>query len=505
MKFCTNCGTELGEQQKFCKKCGTKTSYQEEILQEQGVVTSPIATDAVATQPVATQPVATQAVATQPVATQPVATQAPSGVKRSSYRKMIAAVVAVAAVLGLAYFYTSPNTSADSMRLEAYEGDLTLLNGATEKAVSVGQRLASQDNLETYLESNAYISLDNTKLLKLDQTSQIEIVESNNKLEVEVLKGSLYFNVSKPLDDHESLTFYCNNIVTGVRGTSGVITYLDSIDQSEIVLFSGSVEIETNETTQQTETVSAGEVAIVSTREDESVEVVIKKHEEVPGFHFSQGFLEDEEDIIFFEEYIGNPWKKEYIDHLRSINGNYSGLEVITPLLVGFYGSAMVEQMEYCLHDMDLDGIPELFLRYLFYDTHDHEEEDKRLSGVLVFGEFGDTYSLHEISGTFGNQKVGSRSEIKDSLVIPHDGKGLYAASADISLVNDGFFSSDLVVGSIRYNNTQLFFDKTEEGFQKIVLSASSPDPYQALWLGGTELGDLTWYPKDDWRPLIDW
>ena len=114
--------------------------------------------------------------------------------------------------LSLALLLTScgGGASATSMHLRKTEGTVGVSDGE-------GKDVTPQENLglysgygvETQAESYAWIDLDKVKLTKLDAGSEVEIAKESKKLEINVVSGSLFFNVTEPLDDDETM-----NIVT---------------------------------------------------------------------------------------------------------------------------------------------------------------------------------------------------------------------------------------------------------------------------------------------------
>ena len=114
--------------------------------------------------------------------------------------------------LSLALLLTScgGGASATSMHLRKTEGTVGVSDGE-------GKDVTPQENLglysgygvETQAESYARIDLDEVKLTKLDAGSEVEIAKESKKLEINVVSGSLFFNVTEPLDDDETM-----NIVT---------------------------------------------------------------------------------------------------------------------------------------------------------------------------------------------------------------------------------------------------------------------------------------------------
>lgn len=222
--------------------------------------------------------------------------------KPNKLKRFIMILLIVAVCIGAVIYSNNMDTTAQEMRLETYIGQVTLRDDSEVKEIVEGSRLVSKDNIETFVESSAYISLDNTKLLKVDEISHIKVLKVDSHLDIELYKGSIYFNVSEPLTEEESLDFHTNNIVTGVRGTSGVITYSEDRLQSQVVVLSGTVEVTTIEEEIQVIKVVQGEVLIATTLEDGTVHIEVKSQADTENYLFSANFLDDlDEDV---EEFI---------------------------------------------------------------------------------------------------------------------------------------------------------------------------------------------------------
>lgn len=372
---------------------------------------------------------------------------------RKNYKWLVLIVIVLVILgIGIMLFLNHSNTLAQEMRLEKYMGEITLQNSDQVKEVVEGSRLVSQDNIETFEESNAYISLDNEKALKVDQVSHIEVIKVDNQLDIEVYKGSIYFDVSKPLMEEESLDFYTNNIVTGVRGTSGVILYLEDVSQSQVLVLSGTVEVVTIEKQPQVAMVSQGEVAFATTLKDGTVLLEIRAQEETPFYPFSSDFLDDtgsdieayaplnmvredldaqenfedvQADSDEFQEMEGDialDWKEVYAQHLgesESYYDGYSGLELIGNFTAVDAPSHAVDlsATTYWLHDMDLDGIPELFLKFHYAQY---------ASKFYIFTLFGEDFESKDLSDGLQYKWLTGVNYSDLYLAIPTNGIGIY-------------------------------------------------------------------------------
>ena len=129
-----------------------------------------------------------------------------------------------ALALSLALLLTScgGGASATSMHLRKTEGTVGVSDGE-------GKDITAKDDLGLYSgyqvgtqeKSYAWIDLDRVKLTKLDADSQIEINKEGKKLEIDVKTGSLFFNVTEPLDDDETMNIAASTMIIGIRGTCG--------------------------------------------------------------------------------------------------------------------------------------------------------------------------------------------------------------------------------------------------------------------------------------------
>ena len=130
-------------------------------------------------------------------------------------------------VLSFLLILAVPAMAADdatgtTLRLEEINGTVTVKDAAgNDKTARTGTRLYSGYTITTGASSSAYISLDETKAVKLDSSGKVEIKKSGKKLEVSLTTGQLYFNVTEPLKADESLNIRTSTMVTGIRGSFG--------------------------------------------------------------------------------------------------------------------------------------------------------------------------------------------------------------------------------------------------------------------------------------------
>ena len=167
----------------------------------------------------------------------------------------------VSFLLALALLLTScgsgSGTSAATMHLRRAEGTVSVSDGEgknVEPKEDLG--LYSGYGVDTQAESYAWIDLDEVKLTKLDQDSQIEIKKEDKHLEIEVLSGAVFFNVTEPLADDETMNIRTSTMMLGIRGTCGWVALSEDKGTLTVGLLEGKVECSNGE---DTATVSAGE------------------------------------------------------------------------------------------------------------------------------------------------------------------------------------------------------------------------------------------------------
>ncbi len=185
---------------------------------------------------------------------------------------------------------SSAGAVATTMRLVQTQGSVTLTDDE-EKTLDItqGMRLFSGNSLETKTDSAAFISLDDEKSVKLDASSSCTLTENGEQLQVDLLAGDLFFEVTAPLAENELFEIRTSNAVTSIRGTSG---YIQNIDEhtSRYTLLTGKVDITyTDNATGEEQLVSltAGQSVLITTAQDDAPPIVEQASispEDVPNF-----------------------------------------------------------------------------------------------------------------------------------------------------------------------------------------------------------------------------
>ncbi len=228
--------------------------------------------------------------------------------EKKTYRQTAFAGTAVRARIGaltLAAVFVLTGVSVDGITAQAAENAATAIKlTKTEGAVSIlsssdrkltmikDMRLYNGYQVKTGEESYAWLELDGTKLAKVDAVSKTSLRKRGKKLEILLDAGNVFFNVTEPLKEDESLNIRTATMVAGIRGTSGWVEVVDG-KQVKLAILEGSVEVRvtdpiTNET--KLERVSSGETAVCQVdgqaQEGEkcSIQREEMKQEDVKGF-----------------------------------------------------------------------------------------------------------------------------------------------------------------------------------------------------------------------------
>lgn len=137
--------------------------------------------------------------------------------------------------------------TASEMKLVETAGAVNVTDGnSTEQPVLENMNLYSGYRIGTEAVSYAWIDLDETKLLKMDQNSHAEFEKNGRKLKVILDAGSMFFCVLEDLEEDEALEFEtpnATNMAMAVRGTVGIVKVV-SDTESQVVLLEGSVSLE---------------------------------------------------------------------------------------------------------------------------------------------------------------------------------------------------------------------------------------------------------------------
>ena len=272
---------------------------------------------------------------------------------------------------------------AAAMRLRKTAGEVWITD-EKQKDVPLAEDLGlySGYRVDTWEESYAWIDLDEVKLTKMDADSRVEVVKDGKDLEILVKSGSIFFNVTEPLAEDETMTIRTADLLVGIRGTCG---WVDA-EKKQAALLEGRVlcEAENGEKAK----LSAGEK--VTLEEDGSLTVTPLTAQDIPEFVREE--IETEKELAKWLEVTGDPeptapeegeaqddsghpenpqpeepepapeempWREAYVALLASVRAQNTG-------------SDEEDAIEYHLYDIDKNGVPELMIEYGRYEACRH-------------------------------------------------------------------------------------------------------------------------------------
>ena len=161
-------------------------------------------------------------------------------------KKFLTILMTVAMVVSLlpATAFAANNT-ATTMRLAKTQGKVTVTSNTGKNVKQTGNmKLYNGYKVKTGAKSYAWISLDDTKVAKLDANSSVEVQKSGKALTLYLSSGNLFFNVKKPLSGGETFNIKTSTMTTGIRGTSGCVRVIND-RVTEIHLLTGQVQVYT--------------------------------------------------------------------------------------------------------------------------------------------------------------------------------------------------------------------------------------------------------------------
>lgn len=200
--------------------------------------------------------------------------------QKGNVKRILCALLACILFLTPVTPASAATARATTMKLEKKEGTVTLkTQSGTALRITNGMRLYNGNFLSTGNSSYAYISLDSSKAVKLDQNSSATLRQSGSRLELLTKTGKLFFNVSKPLTKNESMNVRTSTMVTGIRGTCGVVEVVTRT-LSKLYLIEGTVTLGSGD---QAVTVNGGQVATIEKGTQKPVHVEKMTEKDIPA------------------------------------------------------------------------------------------------------------------------------------------------------------------------------------------------------------------------------
>lgn len=184
----------------------------------------------------------------------------------------------------LAVLLAACGEKAAEIRLVRAEGAV-LVQDTHRAALETREEMALYDGYRVATEAASFgwMTLDAQRLAKLDENSAAGIERSGRALTLALERGSLFFNIEKPLEEEESLCIRSANMTVGVRGACGWLA-LQEDGALWVYLLEGTVEcaVALPDGRTAVQTVSAGQRARMLA--DGRIEVSAFSQSDIPAF-----------------------------------------------------------------------------------------------------------------------------------------------------------------------------------------------------------------------------
>ncbi len=176
---------------------------------------------------------------------------------------------------------TEASVDATTMRLEKTVGDVTVWDEKEEiQELQEKLPLYSGYQLFTQAESYGWINLDDTKLAKMDKESAASVQKEDKHLTLTAKQGSLFFNVTEPLAEDETMEIEFGDMIVGIRGTCG---WVSAAAPRAVYILEGTVTCEIPGEGLSAQ-VSAGEMAYLVKSTENRIEVQPFTRMDIPRF-----------------------------------------------------------------------------------------------------------------------------------------------------------------------------------------------------------------------------
>ena len=157
---------------------------------------------------------------------------------------------------------------AVSMRLQRTAGKVSLWDvKGQEQSLLEQMRLIVGNVLGTEKESLAQVSLDDSRMVTMEEKSKVSIDSAGKNQVITVKEGNAFFNISEKVKEGDSLKIRVGNIICGITGTSAQFGF-DSEGKESVILTDGNLELEVNDENNsgqgQKTSIKAGEMVTLS-------------------------------------------------------------------------------------------------------------------------------------------------------------------------------------------------------------------------------------------------
>ena len=138
-------------------------------------------------------------------------------------RKILSAVCVI--LLFMLFLIPAPAAAEESydastMRLLRYDGDVQILDvTGVPRFVLENVRFDSGEALLTGEAATASVSMDDTKIVTLDESTRVEFIREGEHMRLNLTEGQVFVDVSEKLDENASFDIQTTTLTVGIRGT----------------------------------------------------------------------------------------------------------------------------------------------------------------------------------------------------------------------------------------------------------------------------------------------
>lgn len=179
----------------------------------------------------------------------------------------------------LAYMHFKPRYR--SVKLEEYEGAVSLTRQGKTIEPYKGVMLIPQDMIETMQDSFASLFVDNDKHLGVKENTRLSInatgTNESGKVTVDLSYGEALFEIENKLNEDSTFEVLTPNAVLSVRGTTFEVVYDREEDVLSVNVLEGTVAVNYGEDLSKHHLINAGESVTVTGEELSATSKTVKE------------------------------------------------------------------------------------------------------------------------------------------------------------------------------------------------------------------------------------
>ena len=197
----------------------------------------------------------------------------------------------VPGVFGTAAF--SEDYDAATMRLLRYEGTIRIYDAAGEpRFIMENARFNNGEAMETDTASTASVSLDNTKIVTLDEESRVAFAQEDSHLRLTLEEGTMLLDVQKKLGENETLNIETSTMTVGIRGTIVFVSTEPqdggpaTVDRLGVLEGTAQLSFQEESGVKRVLDVPAGQVATLRSTDENGIDITVAEmtKEDIQGF-----------------------------------------------------------------------------------------------------------------------------------------------------------------------------------------------------------------------------